>query len=392
MENKFFDEVLDFLFETYGTNIYDYLGTTDVAFSFFANSEDYSTNSYKKLGAIKTNRYIMKDEKKEWKATIFQDYSISDLNNFITDYNECIVENTEKTVSKKFIKVVTPFTHARSYDFIIVKTEEAEEVFKLLDEAKRIKNFKLNDIPIIGIDFSELKKHTVDFLLNEEFRAFCNKHYIPLKRAIVLEGQPGCGKTLSLKYLKSMAIKNDINFRIFDGIEDFQKNKDEFYEDGKHIFVFEDFDAALLDRKETGETPNQILAKVLNILDGVNEINDVVSIFTTNHINKFDDAFLRPGRIEKVITYELPNEANKRKFIEAYLPDDSEFYDHIITFLEGASANVSYAMLKGICDDININRFSGVAIDKQLVDKVLKEKLKGANKGSEVSDSSKYVL
>lgn len=386
MENTFRDEIMDYIFSTYGDKIFEYLGTKDVSFSFFANSEDYSKNSYKKTGRIHPSN------SEGWNVTVFQDYSISDLSNFITDYNECEVENTEQTVCKKFVKIVTPFTHARSYDFVIVKTEEAEEVLKLLDESKRVKNFKLNDIPIIGIDFSELKKHTVDFLLNEEFRSFCNKHFIPLKRAIILEGKPGCGKTLSLKYLKSIAIKNDINFRIFDGVEDFQKNKDEFYEEGKHIFVFEDFDAALLDRKETNETPNQILSKVLNVLDGVNEINDVVSIFTTNHIQKFDDAFLRPGRIEKVITYSLPDEANKRKFIEAYLPDDAQFHEHIVTFLEGASANVSYAMLKGICDDINIYRFNGVTINKELVDRVLNEKLKGSNKGTEVLESSRYII
>lgn len=40
------------------------------------------------------------------------------------------------------------------------------------------------------------------------------------------------------------------------------------------------------------------LASVLNILDGIGAPNNVIFIFTTNHIEKLDPALIRPGRID----------------------------------------------------------------------------------------------
>jgi len=40
---------------------------------------------------------------------------------------------------------------------------------------------------------------------------------------------------------------------------------------------------------------------VLNTLDGIMELHDAMMIFTTNHIENIDEAFLRPGRIDKIV-------------------------------------------------------------------------------------------
>lgn len=48
------------------------------------------------------------------------------------------------------------------------------------------------------------------------------------------------------------------------------------------------------------------LSGILNVLDGIVELTDAMVIFTSNHINQFDPAFTRPGRIDFVHAFTNP--------------------------------------------------------------------------------------
>jgi len=198
--------------------------------------------------------------------------------------------------------------------------------------------------------------------------------------------------TLTLQWLRNQAEKNGITYRQFKDVKQFMEDVDEYYTAGKKIFVFEDFDAALMERKETNNTPNQILGKVLNTLEGIEEINDVVSIFTTNNINVFDSAFIRPGRIDRVFDFKLPNKKDYLEFFKAYIPEEEKFFIEMADHLEYLSANISYAILKGICDDINIYKFSGESLTKKVLNDIIKRKIDGANKNKEVKIVSDFTL
>ena len=109
----------------------------------------------------------------------------------------------------------------------------------------------------------------------------------------------------------------------------------------KRIYIFEDIDAeSKVIHQRTDEEPSAEVCKetttsveeaykqmmnkymkkekltlsgILNVLDGIIEINGSIIIFTTNHPEKLDEAFKRPGRI--TLTMELKKmlavEANK---------------------------------------------------------------------------------
>jgi Cdc6-like AAA superfamily ATPase len=378
------NDEMNFVIENYGEVIQATLGTNEIAVSFFANSESYID----KIEPIKKPSLNYGD----MKILIYQDFSID--KELLADCNICFIGD------KKFLKIITPFTRERSYDFIIARYEELEPILKELRIRQEKANFTSVNLPIIGIDFESLKRETIDFLLNDDFRKFCIEHRIPLKRGIILEGKPGTGKTLSLKWLKEQALKNKIEFNSFRSPKEFQDEKERYFAADKKIFVFEDFDAMVMDRKKTDGTPNTILQQLLNTLEGVDEIKDVVSIFTTNHIDNFDSAFVRPGRIDKVISYSLPDEKNRRDFLGCYLEEFSnQLKDFIIDFLREKNVDVSYAILKGICDDINIYKFNGafapdqeVEIVNKTISHIIVEKLKGAQKGKEVKDTKSYTL
>lgn len=372
------NDELGYVLEVYEPVISAHIGQ-NIGVSFFADSESYVDS----IEAVKEPMTPYGDKK----VVFYQDFSVG-RDVLLTDCNVCKIDNMT------FIKIITPFTRDRSYDFIISKAEETEAVLKALNERKEKSENIVIDFPVIGLDFTSLKSQTIDFLLDEKLREFCRTKHIKLKRGIIFEGKPGNGKSLSLRWLKSEAQKHDIEFKQFDNPKEFLEERNEYYrKDTKHIFVFEDFDALLREREETNNSPNTILGTVLNTLDGIDEVSDVVSIFTTNKVDLFDSAFIRPGRIDKVITFETPNSDQAHKFLEAYIPEYKEYFVDMEKEFHKKNQTISYAILKGICDDINIHQFStNQTLSKDTVLAILRAKLKGANKGSDAKETGSMIL
>lgn len=292
----------------------------------------------------------------------------------------------------KILRICTPFLKKESFGVCLIKSSEMDDLQELIDLKLGNTKNKLKSFPIIGIDFKSIEKETIEFLLNEDFRKYCKNNYISLKRGLVFEGKPGCGKSLCLKHLKQKCLENNIKFVSFKSVDHFLDNIDGYYVEGKKLFVFEDFDAMLRERTETNNSPNEIINTILNLLDGINPIDDVVSIFTTNHVKILDSAFLRPGRIEKVISFKLPNSEQCLEFLKAYLNEEDSFCETLLEGLNQYLTDLSYAMLKGICDEINIYKFSGKEISMPNAIKLALLKVQSANNQKENKKTSSYVL
>jgi hypothetical protein len=166
------NDELEFVLKNYSDIIEEHLKTRDLAISFFASSENYAD----KVEPIKIPMLRYGDG---FGVSIYQDFSIE--HELLTDCNVCNLNGT------KFIKIITPFTRERTYDFLVARSDEMEGILKELHIRREKANFASINLPIIGINFETLKKETIDFLLNEEFRDFCVKHRIPLKRGVIIE-------------------------------------------------------------------------------------------------------------------------------------------------------------------------------------------------------------
>lgn len=58
------------------------------------------------------------------------------------------------------------------------------------------------------------------------------------------------------------------------------------------------------------------LGEILNVLDGVPERHGHILIMDTNHLTKLDPAMIRPGRVDRILTWRRMSGENVRKYLE----------------------------------------------------------------------------
>ncbi len=188
-------------------------------------------------------------------------------------------------------------------------------------------------------------------------------------KGVILYGSPGTGKTL---LAKAVANQTSATFLRVVGSELIQK----YLGDGprlvRQIFnaakdnapslVFiDEIDAIGTKRYEStsgGEREIQrTLLELLNQLDGFDDRGDVKVIMATNKIETLDPALIRPGRIDRKILFEAPDENTKRKIFTIHtsrmnLAEDviKGALDELVTSKE----DLSGADIKAICTEAGL--------------------------------------
>jgi cell division protease FtsH len=156
------------------------------------------------------------------------------------------------------------------------------------------------------------------------------KRGIRMPKGILLEGEPGNGKTLFAKALAGEARVNFIPAKATDFESMFMaigplKVKLLFKKARRRapcIVFIDEFDGIGTVRNYSGsaiETENtRIVTALLNELDGFEPSNGVLVIAATNSIKALDPALIRPGRFDAKLTVPYPDEAARRQLVEMY--------------------------------------------------------------------------
>lgn len=136
----------------------------------------------------------------------------------------------------------------------------------------------------------------------DKYKKFGNVY----KRSILLYSVPGNGKTSLINILAFDLIKEYnglvITINSIDDLYAYPKCVERIRNiepKRKILTIFEDFDGII--KNESQET------MLLQLLDGNNQFDNIVTIATTNHIKNINQAFLnRPSRFNLLIKYDTP--------------------------------------------------------------------------------------
>eukprot|EP00734_Pompholyxophrys_sp_LG126_P000006 Pompholyxophrys_sp_v1_NODE_1_length_32789_cov_6.460653.p6 type:complete len:470 gc:universal NODE_1_length_32789_cov_6.460653:16645-15236(-) len=261
---------------------------------------------------------------------LVSDISIEYIHDFLT---KCYTEYIERAYGDTK-------TLDNRYLFVNVASDSPGNKGKV---QSRYNHYKLNSkITFDDVFFTD--KDKLLYYLNRFQKGELPKN----KLTILLHGPPGTGKTSIIKAISSK-MKRSIQRIKVSTVSDYEELMDLVFSTNivinnpiknhtlplnKKIIVFEDFDRD--DDSDKSRSPEFSIdrkrehgisdADLLQLFDGIIELNDIITIITTNNVEKLDKALIRPGRIDLNLyignlTVENGLQMTKRIFKAEKIPD-----------------------------------------------------------------------
>src|SRR6056297_190888 len=142
-------------------------------------------------------------------------------------------------------------------------------------------------------------------------------------KGVLLYGPPGTGKTLLAKAVANEAQSNFISVKGPELLNKFvgesEKGVREVFakarENAPTVVFFDEIDS-IAGERGGGTTDSgvgeRVVSQLLTELDGIEDMENVVVVATTNRPDLIDDALLRPGRLDRHVHVPIPDEDARR--------------------------------------------------------------------------------
>ncbi|WP_246982879.1 CDC48 family AAA ATPase [Halorientalis marina] len=169
-------------------------------------------------------------------------------------------------------------------------------------------------------------------------------------RGVLLYGPPGTGKTLLAKAVANEAQSNFISVKgpelLNKYVGESEKGVREVFEKARSnaptVVFFDEIDSIAGERGRNASDSGvgeRVVSQLLTELDGIEDLEDVVVIATSNRPDLIDSALLRPGRLDRHVHVPVPDEEARRAILEVHtrnkpLADDVDL-DKIARTTEG---------------------------------------------------------
>lgn len=160
-----------------------------------------------------------------------------------------------------------------------------------------------------------------------QFPAIYRQLGIAPVRGVILYGPPGTGKTL---LARAAANEIDAQFYYINGPEivgttygESEGNLRRIFGEATHhapsVIFIDELDVIALKRGESGsQADTRLVTQLLSLMDGLNRVEGVVVVGTTNRIEVLDAALRRPGRFDRELYIGPPDAAGRRQILDIH--------------------------------------------------------------------------
>ena len=268
---------------------------------------------------------------------------------------------------------------------LLQKMPKVEMEDLMLEE---VPDIKYSDIGGLDEQIQQLRDAIeLPYMYPEEFKEFG----LTPPKGILLYGPPGCGKTLIAKAVanslaektREMTGNSDIKSYFINVKgpellnkyvgeterrirEVFEKAKDKANEGMPVIIFFDEMDSMFRTRGLgiSSDMESTLVPQFLSEIDGVEGLRNVIVIGASNRQDLLDPAVLRPGRLDKKIRIDRPNENGAKDIFSKYLTEELPIAESGIEAAGGSKSEAIKSMtdcaVKKMYDTKDENKFMEV--------------------------------
>ncbi|WP_251330930.1 CDC48 family AAA ATPase [Haloplanus pelagicus] len=199
-------------------------------------------------------------------------------------------------------------------------------------------------------------------------------------KGVLMYGPPGTGKTLLAKAVANEAESNFISVKGPELLDKYvgesEKGVREIFskarENAPTVIFFDEIDAIATERgRNTGDSgvSERVVSQLLTELDGLESLEDVVVIATSNRPDLIDSALLRPGRLDRHVHVPVPDESARRAIFEVHTRNKPLAEDVDLDSLARRTENYVGADIEAVC------REASMAASREFINSVSPEEI-----------------
>lgn len=180
-------------------------------------------------------------------------------------------------------------------------------------------------------------------------------------RGVLLNGPPGCGKTL---IAKAIATESEANFLSVKGpallskfVGESEKAVRDTFRKARQaspcIVFFDEIDSLVPTRSSGAmdeRVSERVVSQFLAELDGIEELTGVLVLGATNRRDLIDPALLRPGRFDLLVEVPMPDRTARREIFAVHLRDKPVEEGVDLDDLAAHSDGFSGADIQAVCN------------------------------------------